>query len=587
LRADARKILVASEGLIWLPESNTPDQPASVNDRLARLLSCLSQEMALAGNVSVRMINGDSGALISVKPSHAEQLDLSRFYDTASAAAALCNGLLFIGQNRMFIRYRDADAPRGYNATAIQSPPAGTVYLVDRGGTHVLSHTSLREVNLSDLLLRILPVPTHSKEAPTVLFVLALPALCDILVRYFRDHYLSFRIARMESESGQALTLLEVKSRPDSPTGTRVPPYVLSYLCGLPHTVVCTALETTSERWLLVQWQHRYPCLARNVVEVFNPDSLILLAAGPYFSNLCVSPVPPFFEGDQLTSIRMMPAKPTTLVPLADWRSRPFELPVRLMPDSGPLLPTAALVLKMEEIDWVRRLLHKLPAEAFAEYNLCLGQDSAVLLATTTPLESLPFGIPFRRVEDTNLFVPLRMRFAPALPWPLLASVLEVKEEAYTFFAEEFRLDVPRDSFAPLSRALVADANPPRSSFELRPAPVLPNLKWTPPRRPEAPPKVSPPARDRLRMLRESGGSFIERAFGRTSGARQNPPAGQARPTTALDSELLFKDRAEFYLRAGDHLSAALCFALAGDNYNAAQYYQAAARQIRGDRKNE
>jgi hypothetical protein len=582
LRPDARSILVAPEGLIWLPRAST-DQSA-VNVRLARLLSCLSQEIALAGQVSVRLMENDAGALVSLRPAKTEQLDLSRFYDTASTAAGLCGGMLFIGQDRTFIRYRDADAPRGYNADALQTPARGITYLVDRDGTHALSHSAMQDTDLADLLLRISPVPAHSTEAPATLFVLAQPALSYILVRYFRDHYLSFRVAQLESGTGKSLSLLEVRSRPDSPTGARIMPHVLTYLCGLPHTLVCTAVESTSERRMLVQWQHKYPCLARNVIEVFKPDSLVLFTAGPYFSNMSVSPVPAFFEGDQLTSIRMMSPQPASLKPVDDWQSRRFELPVRLVSDSGPLLPTAALVLKHEQIDWVRRLLHKLPAEAFADYTLSLGEDAAVLLATTKPLESLPFGIPFRRIEDTNLFIPIRTRFVPDLPWALLAGVLGITDEAYTFFAESFRLDVPGRSFAPISRALVAETNPPRLDFKLRTGPVLPDLKWVPPPRPEGEGRSVSATREQLRAIRENLNIFRR---SRPSPASRHDLSIVRRGTSAADADILFKERAELFLKSGDWLSAALCFALAGDNYNAAQHYQAAARQIRDEKRKE
>lgn len=582
LRADARHILVAPEGLIFLPQLT--DQAISLDDRVAKLLSNLSQQMPLAGHLSVRLMDRNSGVLVSVSPSQTEQPDLSRFYDAASVAAGLSEGVLFIGKEQTFIRYRDAEAPRGYNADAIQSPSRDSIYLVDRKGTHTISQATLREADLSDLLLRIAPVSTHSSQATTVLFVLALPALCDILVRYFRVHYLSFKVAQILSDTGRPLSLLEVTSRPDSPSGAQVPPYVISYLSGLPHTLVCTAVESNTDRQLLVQWQHQYPCLIRNVREVFKPNSLIVLTAGPYFSNLLVSPIPTFFEGDQLTSIRMKYAEPAKFTPIDNWRSRPFELPVRLLRDSGPLLSTAALILKEEEVDWVRRLLHRVPAEAFANYQLCLGQDSAVLLATSTPLESLPFGMPFRRIEDTNLFIPPRMRFTPALPWPLLANVLKINDDMYTFFSEEFRLDVPRNSFVPLSRALVAGTDPPRSSFELQAVPTLPKLKWIPPPPPEAPVKTSQKTEEQRRSWKDSAWDWLGR---RTERPRHPSPTENQVTTPSvsspLDADRFFKEKAETFVHAGDELSAAFCFALAGDNYNAAQCYQAAARKLKSN----
>ncbi|HEX5702664.1 MAG TPA: hypothetical protein VFX97_05560 [Pyrinomonadaceae bacterium] len=536
--------------------------------------------MPLAGQVSVRTMDEERVALVFLQP-NSQPGDLSRLYDQASAAAVLSQGMLFVGQNRTFIRYRDADAPRGYDAEAIEPPRGNDLYLVDRDGTHTLSAARMQEVDLAQILLRIPPVTTHRPMQPATIFVVALAGLCDMLVNYFQDHHLRFRVARLENPGNKTLVLLEVSPRPDSPTGDRVPPFVLSYLLGLPHTTVFTSVEEAPDRNVLVQWRHQYPCLPRHIIDVFAADTLVFFSAGSYFSNTCVSPIPPFFEGDNLTSVKLMGPAETTLRPISDLPARKFELPVRLLPDSGPLSSTAALVLKLDEIEWVRRLLHRLPGEIFADYRICLGVDCAVLMGTAMKFESLPFGVPFRQVQDTSLFIPVRSRFVPDLPWSLLSQVLQIKEETYTFFAQEFRLDVPRNAFTLLSRSLFAQTNPSTLKFELARKRELPKLNWTSPPRPE---RVSAfaSAREQIRGLRDS-------TFGRGASWRSDRHADQRtsqsvfRPVTQdnnLNAENLFRGRAEEYQKAGDYLSAAMCFALAGDKFNAAQNYQAAAREL-------
>jgi hypothetical protein len=316
-------------------------------------------------------------------------------------------------------------------------------------------------------------------------------------------------------------------------------------------------------------------------MEAFPPDSLLLFSSRPDFENLCVSPTPTFFEGDELTAVHTPRPGQAGLAPLTDRETLPLELPVRLVPDPGPTPSTAALVLDVEEMAWVRRLLYRLPGEAFGAYRLCLGQERAVLLGEGLPVEALPFGVPLRRVQDTQLFIPLRARFAPDLPWALLAESLELKEGVYTFLTPDFRLDVPHSAFAPLSRALVADPGRPRVAFQVRPAPTLPSLHWTPPPRPEQRAALRPDGKSERAKL-------TERVLGRREQPKPEPPPGKPgsvviRPAEPQDVEGLLRERGESYRQAGDFLSAALCFALADDAGQAGRCYQRVAQASLGE----
>jgi hypothetical protein len=264
-----------------------------------------------------------------------------------------------------------------------------------------------------------------------------------------------------------------------------------------------------------------------------------------------------------------------------------FELPVRLVKDNGPLLSTAALILDAEEVEWVRRLLYRLPSEAFSRYTVCIGQNHAVLSGEGMPLDLIPFGIPLQRVQDTNLFIPLRTRFMPDLPWALLAKSLDLKDGIYTFFSQEYRLDVPLNDFTPLAKALVADMSRPRVSLQLRPSHGLPTLNWTPTPKSQRQREASM-LREQIRELRQSeeANSFWQLRRNRPGASSQQPGSGNQRVIVSLDSparsaEELFKERADSFRKAGDHLSAALCYALATDTYNAALSYQEAAQQIK------
>lgn len=578
LRVGARGIMVAPEGLIWLGEKGAEDQPESLFERLVRLLGFLSQEVPLSEYVSVRTLKGGAGTLISLVPPNPERVDLPRLYDAAASAADLGGGLLYVGEGRAFIQYRDGGAPRGYDAAGVKPPPGDDIYLVDREGTHPLSPRALVVAPLDDLLLRIAPQPARGFEPPDVVFALVAPPLYRMLAKYFRAHHLRYRVSRFHSPRDETFTIFEVEPRPDAPTGTLVPGFVLSYLEGLPRCVVLTEVWAEKGTRMLVEWRRQYPCMPRHVVGAFPPDSLLLLVGGPDFYNMCVSPAPAFFEGDDLTLAHAPTPGRAGLKPLTDRETLPLELPVKLVDDPGPTPSTAALILDAREMGWVRRLLYRLPGEAFAYYSICVGEDRAVLLGEGMPVESIPFGIPLRRVGGTQLFIPLRARFMPDLPWSLLSDSLELKDDIYTFLARDFRIDVPFGSFAPISRALVAEPGRPRVKLEVHPAPGLPALGWS---EPEPEPEMPQPGQG----AEDEGGGILGRLG---LGRRTEPvprPVPIPRPVTGQqDIKSLFLKLAESHRREGDYLGAALLFAMAGDKVNAGRCYHEAAHAGRNDK---
>ncbi|HEX8141249.1 MAG TPA: hypothetical protein VF553_01550 [Pyrinomonadaceae bacterium] len=593
LRADARNILVAPQGVILLRERKSSEPSNSLGSCLSRLLGCLSHEFPLAENIHIRKTLEGDEALILLRPPEPETSDLSRFYDGVAAAAALSESQLYIGQGRAFIRYRDGEAARGYVADDVELPAGDDLFLLDHERTYRFAPGTLTELALPDLLLAVSTLPAREVELPPTAFALVATPLYRMVARYLRDHHLRYSIARFHTPEHETLTLFEITARRTAPTGPHVPSFVLRYLENLPRSVVLTEVWAHEGSRMLVQWGGRYPGNPRHVLPVFPPDSLLLFNSDGDYPNLCVTPMPVFFEGDDVTSAQTPRPVLAQLRPLNDQESLPLELPVRLVEDTGAVQQTSALILDEEEIRWLRRLLYRLPGEAFNAYSLCMGEGRAVLLAEAVPVESLPFGIALQRVQDTQLFIPLRTRFAPDLPWALLSQALELKDDVYTFLTEEFRLDIPRASFTPLARALVAEKERQPQAFTLGQTQGWPELKWKP----------HPKASQSWRSARESGssqasqqgGSQRQGLLGRLRGGRVSPPhqdfvrtatRREAVPNAEqspeqLDEAEIFRRRAESFLQSGDQLSAAFCFALAGDNYNAARSFQEAARRMK------
>jgi hypothetical protein len=463
------------------------------------------------------------------------------------------------------------------------------LYLLDQEKTHRISLNALTKLSLPDLLLGICPLQAREVELPSRAFALVVMPLYRMVARYLRDHQPGYNIARFDTSSGETLALFEIIPRHVAQPGAHVPAFVLNYLENLPRSVVLTEVCADAGRRMLVQWGQRYPGNPRHVLTAFPPDSLLIFNSGGDYPNLLVAPMPAFFVGDDVTLASMPRPVMADLRPLNDEQGLAFDLPLRLVQDSGATPQTSALILDQEEIGWIRRLLYRLPGEAFGAYTLCIGETRAVLLGERMPVESLPFGIPLQRVQDTQLFIPLRTRFAPDLPWALLVQALKLKDGIYTFLAEDFRLDIPRAAFKPLSRSLVAERGRQPEDFTLLKAQGWPELNWKPHSQPKQQTRAAQTAartRQREESLRQtifeqlSNRRTTEQHVARANVSGPEIP-GANQPAQPLNEAELFRSRANFFLESGDHLGAAFCFALAGDNYNAARSFQEAARRIR------
>jgi hypothetical protein len=362
----------------------------------------------------------------------------------------------------------------------------------------------------------------------------------------------------------------------------------------------------------------------------------MLLLVADHYPNQSITPAPQFFDGDQLTDVHLPSTGVLQLTQLPTSAPATFQLEVLLRPDTGPTPPIAALILTSQELAWLRHLLYLLPAEAFRDYTLYQGEELSVLLGNNRPIERLPFGIPLRRPGDRTLFIPLRSRFVPDLPWVLLQEVLTLKDGIYTFLTPDYRLDLSATLFAPLTRVLVAEQKRPRVNVRMLAPSSLPTLTWT--SLPEPPTETIP---DTTKKDQTIGGrilSGLQTVIGgpttppstptretsitppptptggaihtppptptrRTSitplptptgGAIHTPPPTPTRGATAippqnarLDENTLWREKARACEESKDFLAAAVCYNFLNDVVNSARCYRQAATQLKMKERKE
>ncbi len=581
---DQRHLLVAPEGVVWLA-ADREGPPGEPFDRLVRCLSFLSQALELPGHIRILLQDedGDSLLLLTPEPGHTS---LSSTYDVISAAARLVEGRLYDGRGSEFIQYRDDRAPRGYDVAEGSEPAAGDgeLLLVARWGSRRLRLADFDEVTLAELVCQVAPVAPPAvlgtNERPPAVpleeaYALVPPALYPLLARYFRAHHLRYGVARLEvpptqrqeGASDGELILLEIRPRPGALAGPMIPSFVLDYLSRFPRLSLLATGHRSPRRHVLVQYGRRHPFDLPHVEAAFDDDELVLLQTGAY-TNLRARPAPHFFEGDRLSAVHApQVASPERLVPRDAGELAELRLPILLRPAPGPVPPIAALVLSLRELDWLRRLLYRQPGEAFADLRALVAEDRALLVGDK-PIEGIPFGLPLRRRADSGLFLPLRSRFVPELPWALLTAALDLRDGVYTFLTNEERFDVPVADFAPLSRALVSDPSRPPVTLKVRAKVSAPELRWTPP--------ATPPVEIRRpRQAAEPAAPTAAASLPTAPAEIETSPLDAPEGTTAY-----LRRQAVSYEDEKDYLAAAVCYGLVHDSLNSARCYRRAAREM-------
>lgn len=586
LQIDERDILVAPQGIIWLQAEST-DTSTSQFSRLVQLMGFLSQALSLLGQVKVLFWAERAEYVLCLTPDQRNGAHLSVFYDRVADATRLVNGRLYIGQDKAFVQYRDDGAPRGYDVFGLKTPEKSSeLLLVAHWGSESLPSSGFKELSLHDLCLSVFPLPSRVDQVPELVYALVPPPLYPILAKYFHAHRLSYKLACLQTSTG-TLILFEIGPRPDAPTGQVVPNFILDYLSRLPRVVLLVQAYRTGEISVLLQWRHRYPLHLPNVADAFAANEMLLLMADLY-PNLSIIPTPQFFEGDQLVDVHLSSTQALRLETLPASAPAALKLEILLRPDNGPTPPIAALILSAQEMAWVRRLLYLLPGEAFRDYTLYQGEELSVLIGKNRPIEGLPFGMPLRRPGDRALFIPLRSRFVPDLPWELLQKVLAFKEKVYTFLTPDYRLDLSESHFVSLSHVLMAEANRPRVDVRMLAPSLLPTLTWTP--LPGLSAEVTPDAPKEGQPIGGKILSYIQAAFGEptkpTPLTTDREPVATAPHNAGLDENALWREKARACEESKDFLAAAVCYNFLNDVANSARCYRQAAAQLR-TRENE
>lgn len=578
LKLDVGYTLVAAEAIIVLENLSDEQRKSKGGNSLKKLLIHLSQKFDLSKEIQVQQSKNGLIGIIRVKPQVSGAGEIASLFDVVDAITSFFNEKVYIGEGNAFVIYRDQHATRGYDVDGFKQEKDDLLYLIDSSGTQTLLTTDLNNLELSNLLLSLKPRFDHSTSSPRNAYVLALKPYYQILARFFRNHHISFRLAvfHQTQKHDEPMILFEISPRTNSPTGTLIPTFILAYLAKLPHCVVLTKPAHTGNRQMLVECGYKYPCIPSNVIQVFPDNSTIIFTINDDFSNILIESTPNFLEGENLLDVQVQKQVHSIYQPIEPVKDMFLRFEVKLQSSPRQTSKVSAIILDKQELDWLKQLIYRLPKHIFSDYSLCMGKQLSILLSESSAIDRIPFGFTLMRFQASQLFIPNNTRFAPNLSLKVLSETFGLKKNIYTFLGKDSRLDIPRESFSPLSRQLIADSKRPRVDIEILPPYGLPEIVW-----PEVP-QTPDDGESELTVIGEVPKSgLLKKIFGPKTEKPSVPKPTINKEEDRVDLNSVLLERAEEFKEIGDHLSAALCFSMIGDNASAARHYQLAAKEVK------
>ncbi len=437
------------------------------------------------------------------------QSSSSHRMDRLAAIARLVGAMVFTGSGRHFVKYRDAQAPFGYDIAQLLDDPGDLGLYHDR---FAQAYRVDKELALRDLLLRLAPVavPRARIESPRTLYALVRTGLGDSVVGYLARWAVPARVAVVEWQRGGTSDVVE---RAWLLQLAQPAQRFVSLLRSLPGV----RLFVPDGERAVVEFGHRHPIPLSACAPLFGSEEMVIFRAGG--DGAITLPVrPPFVDVQTVTSL--VATSPATIENVkTSGVTSSFSLPLKLVPTGSAPKRVAAAVIPLGEQDTLGRMLSVLPPAmlnrihvAFTETTIYLyGHDAASVV---------PLGVLYEDLGE-NVLVPLGWGLSPPIPPDVLRQLARAPGDARLFVTGDRTpiTAIPQSAFTPATRVLLADVPVMEDVLIAPPLDAdlpLPDLWPTPPgvltgimspgARGEAPPpRVSPAALDATTSTNEPG----------------------------------------------------------------------------------
>ncbi len=434
---DARGVALGPVGLVLL----------SSPERLVSFLRATGEEGALDELLDSLRIVQVISPLRTREMIVEVQANSSHRMDRLNAIARLLGGLVFTGSGRHFVKYRDAQAPFGYDIGELLADPGDLALYHDR---FAQPYKKDRVIAIRDLILRLAPsqVPRIRTDVPRLLFALVPLGLGESVVGYLARWAVNARVAHVEWARGGTSDVID---RALLLQLTQPAQRFVQLLRSIPGV----RLFVPDGERAAVEFGYRHPIPLSACAPLFGTDEMVLFRAGGD-GAIVLAQRPPFVDVQTVTAFSSDTGQPATQV-----RTRPidgtFAMPLTLVASSAPPRRVSAVVVPLTEQATLGRILSVMPSAALAKLTAAFS-ETAIYLHGADSASSIPLGTLF---EDTGsgVFVPLGQAVSPPVPPDVLRQLARV-EPGQRLFVTGGRYPitaVPESAFVAATRLLVAD----------------------------------------------------------------------------------------------------------------------------------
>ncbi len=437
LTPDARGVALGPSGVVLLPSM----------ERLVSFLRAAGEEGALDELLdSLRIVQ-------VVSPLRTRELVVevqsgsSHRMDRLSAVARLVGGMTFTGMGRHFVKYRDAQAPFGYDIAELLPDPGDFGLYHDR---FAQSYRSDKVIPLRELLLRLAPVaiPRARAEIPRSLYALVRPGLGDAVVGYLARWNAPARVAQVEWQRGGTSDVIERAWLLLLPQPA---PRYVSLLRSLPGV----SLFVPDGDRCSVEYGHRHPIPLSACTPLFSSDEMVLFRAGGA-GPVALAQRPPFVDVQAVTSLVTHTQSAAENVRALQVQQS-FSLPLKLLPSGGPPRRVAAAVIPLAEQDTLGRILSVLPPALLGRITVAFTEQS-IYVHGPDAAHVVPLGLLYEDLGE-RVYVPLGWSLSPPVPPDVLRQLARVPNDVLLFVTGGKRplSAIAQDAFVPATRVLLAD----------------------------------------------------------------------------------------------------------------------------------
>jgi hypothetical protein len=359
--------------------------------------------------------------------------------DRVAGVARLAGGTIFTGTQRIFVQYRDAASPLGYDIGELPRVDSA-LHLVH--ATFEQGYDVVRNVDVAGLLVKLeLTREPSTADVPGERWIVCEPGLGPALVHYLARSDVAADVGLAEWPPESALSAEPVRRYlvrvPELPRRMRP---LLSRTPGL-------RIHALATRGCAVEVGFAHPVNLR-ACPVFPEDGLVFLG-GRGTPALRVERLPPMGPVSAFAKVMLRQCDAATATRTASVPSLDLEL--RLAPSATP--PRNLRATLVRDLALLRQVAYRLGSATLRDARVAF-TDAGAFVLVPQGVDVLPLGDFFEELSPT-LFVSAGYTLRPEVS-PARAAAAFDAGDAYVFVHHDGRrLAVVPSAFVPLEAALV------------------------------------------------------------------------------------------------------------------------------------